>query len=208
MKVWDLATRVYHWLQAMLFIGLMASGFSGSGPHIQLGLALFTLLIWRLIWGLVGSETSRFKQFLGSPKAVLRYLLGNEPMKPGHNPAGGWMVVVMISALLLQCISGLALAGMLDNLPFSELWLTDTVFAALESMHLGLVNVLPALIGLHVAAIVYYKLRSKPLTWAMISGVQKNSHAQVGLFFASHRRALGVLVVATSVTMAIVALSA
>ncbi|MFB9216464.1 cytochrome b/b6 domain-containing protein [Vibrio sinaloensis] len=208
MKVWDLATRVYHWLQALLFIGLMASGFSGSGPHIQLGLALFTLLIWRLIWGQVGSETSRFKQFLRSPKVVLRYLLGNEPTKPGHNPAGGWMVVAMISALLLQCISGLALAGMLDNLPFSELWLTDTLFAALESMHLGLVNVLPALISLHVAAIVYYKLRSKPLTWAMISGVQKNGHAQVGLFFASHRRALGVLVVATSVTMAIVALSA
>ncbi len=52
MKVWDLATRLYHWLQAVLFIVLIASGFSGNGPHVQLGLALFTLTLWRILWGI------------------------------------------------------------------------------------------------------------------------------------------------------------
>lgn len=206
MKVWDLATRLYHWLQAILFVGLMASGFSGNGPHVQLGLALFTLLVWRLIWGAVGSETSRFAHFLRAPKTVLRYLLGKEEAKPGHNPAGGWMVVLMISTLFIQCISGMALAGMLDNLPLAHIWFTDELFTVVESIHIGLANALPAIIGLHVGAVLIYKLRAKPLTWAMISGVQKYTPYQVSLFFASHRRALGVLVIATSVTMAIIAL--
>lgn len=74
MKIWDLATRLYHWVQALLFIALMASGLSGNGPHVQLGLALFTLLLWRLTWGVIGSETSLFRQFLRSPKGVIKKL--------------------------------------------------------------------------------------------------------------------------------------
>ncbi|MGY3689580.1 cytochrome b/b6 domain-containing protein [Vibrio coralliilyticus] len=207
MKVWDLATRLYHWLQAALFIALMASGFSGNGPHVQLGLALFTLILWRLIWGYVGSETSRFRQFLRSPKAVVRYMMGKASAQPGHNPAGGWMVVAMITALLLQCVSGLALAGMLDNLPLAEIWLTDGLFNMLEVVHLTLANVLPVLIALHVGAIIVYKLRAKPLTWAMVTGVQKGVFEYPALLFVSQLRALLVLVIATSVTMTIIAFS-
>ena len=121
MKVWDLATRLYHWLQAVLFIVLIVTGFSGNGPHVTIGLVMFTLVLWRLIWGYVGSETNRFGQFLCSPKVVVRYMLGKERVMLGHNPAGGWMVFVIITALLLQCVSGLAVAGMLDNLPLAAL---------------------------------------------------------------------------------------
>ncbi|NOH78254.1 hydrogenase [Vibrio sp. RE86] len=208
MKVWDLATRLYHWAQAGLFVGLMASGFSGNGPHVQLGLALFTLLTWRVIWGLVGSETSRFGQFVRSPKAVIFYLFGRQQAAAGHNPAGGWMVMVMMSALLLQCISGLALAGLLDGLPLAQYWLTEDVFGALESIHLGLVNVLPAMIALHVGAVLFYKLRGKPLTKAMFTGVQTRLTGVNGVLFVSQLRALLVLVVSASVTMAIIAFSA
>ena len=84
------------------------------------------------------------------------------------------MVVAMISALFLQCLSGLALAGFLDGLPYSEVWLTDNLFALLESTHLVLVKVLPALVCVHVLAILVYKFRSQPLTWAMITGYQKS----------------------------------
>ncbi|RTZ17992.1 hydrogenase [Vibrio aquaticus] len=207
MKVWDLATRLYHWLQAVLFVGLMATGFSGNGPHVQFGLLLFTLLVWRIIWGVVGSETSRFKQFVRSPKSVILYLLGREPEKAGHNPAGGWMVIMMLSALLLQCVSGLALGGFFDELPYAQYWLTDELFSVFESMHLGLVNLLPALVGLHVAAILFYKLRSKPLTKAMITGVQAKLEGNSTVRFVSQLRALLVLVVSASVTMAIIAFS-
>lgn len=207
MKVWDLATRLYHWAQAGLFVGLMASGFSGNGPHVQLGLVLFTLLVWRIVWGVIGSETSRFRQFLRSPKTVVFYLLGRQPEAAGHNPAGGWMVMIMISVLLLQCISGLALAGLLDGLPLAQYWLTDGVFSALESIHFGLVNLLPAMIGLHVGAVLFYKLRGKPLTKAMITGIQVSLTDGVSTKFVSQLRALLMLVVSASVTMAIIAFS-
>ncbi|NOH95551.1 cytochrome b/b6 domain-containing protein [Vibrio sp. 99-70-13A1] len=207
MKIWDLSTRLYHWAQAVLFMALMASGLSGNGPHVQLGLVLMTLLIWRLVWGWVGSETSRFNHFLRPPKSVVKYLQGKEKAKAGHNPAGGWMVVTLLSALTIQCVSGLALAGLLDNLPFADMWLTDPVFSFLESIHLTMVNVLPALVGVHVFAVLFYKLRSKPLTWAMISGVQTRIKFEDTVYFVSQWRALQVLVLAATISLVIVALA-
>ena len=196
MKIWDLSTRLYHWTQAALFMGLMASGISGNGPHVQLGLALMTLIVWRLVWGWVGSETSRFRQFLRPPKSVVRYLLGKEKEKPGHNPAGGWMVITLLSALTIQCVSGLALAGLLDHLPYANIWLNDSVFSLLENIHLTMVKVLPTLVAVHVLAVLFYKLRSKPLTWAMVTGFQRKIELNGSVAFVSQWRALGVLALA------------
>lgn len=207
MKVWDLSTRLYHWLQAILFFALIASGFISNGYHIQLGLILFTLLIWRIIWGIIGSQTSRFSQFVGSPTTVLRYLSRKEIAKPGHNPAGAWMVVTMIAMLFLQCLSGLALAGLLDNLPYAEHWLTDSLFSAFETLHLTLVNVLPLLVVIHIVAIFIYKLRHQPLIMAMITGIQKQASPPDTPYFVSQWRALTVLVASVLVTIAIVALA-
>lgn len=207
MKIWDLSTRLYHWAQAALFIGLMASGISGNGPHIQLGLALMTLIIWRLIWGWVGSETSRFIQFLRSPRSVIHYLQGKEKTKPGHNPAGGWMVVTLLLALVLQCVSGLALAGFLDHLPYANIWLNDSVFSVLENVHLAMIKVLPTLVGVHVFAVLFYKLRSKPLTWAMITGFQTQIQFNGSVAFVSQWRALFVLALAAMFTVILVALA-
>ncbi|MDD1795136.1 cytochrome b/b6 domain-containing protein [Enterovibrio makurazakiensis] len=207
MKVWDLSTRLYHWAQALLFMVLMFSGFSGNGPHVQLGLAIMTLIIWRMAWGFVGSETSRFKQFLHSPKHVFNYLRGREKSQPGHNPSGGWMVISLVLALFLQCISGLALAGFFDALPHADVLLTDTVFYWLEMVHLQLAYILPALVFVHVGAILIYKFRSKPLTWAMVTGKQKPLSSAQAVIFVSQWRALLVLGLATSVTMGIVALA-
>lgn len=85
MKIWDLPTRLYHWAQALLFLGLLITGNSGEGPHIPLGLALLTLLIWRIIWGWIGSQTSRFAQFIKPPRDVVHYFRGEITEKAGHN---------------------------------------------------------------------------------------------------------------------------
>ncbi|MCX2792638.1 MULTISPECIES: cytochrome b/b6 domain-containing protein [Vibrio] len=213
MKIWDLATRLYHWAQALLFMALMASGLSGNGPHVQLGLALFTLLLWRLTWGVIGSETSLFRQFLRSPKRVITYLKGKSAATVGHNPAGGWMVAALLTTLMLQCISGMALGGLFDTWPYSDVWLNDNVFVGIEWLHLTLADLLPLLIVLHVGAILFYKLRGKPLLKAMITGKQPQMNKQALIteqkivYIAPQSRALGVLVAATLVTMAIVALS-
>ena len=88
-----------------------------------------------------------------------------------------------------------------------RVWLTVGLFNLLEVVHLTLVNVLPVLIALHVGAIIVYKLRAKPLTWAMVTGVQKGVSQYPTLLFVSQLRALLVLVIATSVTMTIIAFS-
>ncbi|WP_300176490.1 cytochrome b/b6 domain-containing protein [uncultured Aliivibrio sp.] len=210
MKVWDLPTRLYHWLQAVLFIGLAATGFNGEGPHIYLGLALFTLIMWRIVWGFIGSDTSRFKQFIASPKRTIAYLLGKEPSKAGHNPAGSWMVISMITTLFIQCISGLILAGIFDHIPYTESILNDDVFDAVIIIHGICARLLPALVGFHLFAILFYKLHAKPLVWAMITGVQKKvSHYQLhsNIVFASNKRALLVFVAVGLVTITIVATS-
>lgn len=205
MKIWDLPTRIYHWLQAVLFIALLGSGFSGNGPHIQIGLVLFTLLMWRICWGLIGSTTSRFQQFLASPSTVVRYVKTGKSNQIGHNPAGGWMAFLMIFALLFQCLSGMAIAGQFDGLAFAENVLTDDVFFVIESMHMICARLLPALIALHVGAIVFYKYKGISLTWAMVTGIQKHINTNVTVYFASNIRALVVLAIAISVTIAIVA---
>ncbi|WP_394246816.1 cytochrome b/b6 domain-containing protein [Vibrio profundi] len=213
MKVWDLATRLYHWIQAIVFIALIGTGFTGNGPHLPLGLALFTLITWRILWGFVGSETNRFSQFVRSPLATVRYLRGKQTQDnaAGHNPAGGWMVVALITGLLMQCLSGLALAGMLDNLPFAQWWLTDTLFDLFESIHFILARVLPALVLLHVMAILIYKLKRKPLVKAMFTGFQDQALTKDGESiqpsFVSQRRAFLMLVAAGLVTMTIIASS-
>ncbi|QUM88618.1 cytochrome b/b6 domain-containing protein [Moritella sp. 36] len=206
MKIWDLPTRLYHWLQSVLFMALIITGYNGEGPHIQLGLGLLTLIIWRMTWGIIGSETSRFKQFVRSPKVIWQYLHGLKVESIGHNPAGGWMVISLLLCLLLQCISGLVLAGFADNLPLAELWLTDWLFDVFSFIHNLLFYILPLLIFIHVGAIIGYKLCNKPLVLAMVTGYQAKCVA-LSVRFESNLKALLVLIVAVLVTIAIVALS-
>ncbi|EGU32075.1 cytochrome B [Vibrio ichthyoenteri ATCC 700023] len=202
MKIWDLPTRLYHWLQALLFIGLM----TGVGPHLYLGLALFTLILWRIVWGFIGSDTSRFQQFLSSPARTIRYLRGKETSHAGHNPAGAWMVVALISTILLQCITGMTLVGLFDDLPYAELLLSDQLIEVFRTLHGLCARLLMGLVALHLVAILVYKLRSKPLVMAMLTGKQKNSSAdntRPTLVFASNKRALFVFFATGLITVAL-----
>ncbi|WP_284379230.1 cytochrome b/b6 domain-containing protein [Litoribrevibacter albus] len=215
MKVWDLPTRLYHWVQAVLFVGLLASGFSKEDMHSVLGISLFILIMWRISWGFVGSETSRFRQFVKSPKAVVIYLKGEGSPHArhsiGHNPAGGWMVVLMITVLLLQCCLGLLISGVIDLALLPELLISDTTLSWFEDAHFFLAYLLIGLVLVHLIAIAFYKLDKKPLVWAMIVGYQKanilfkKGNARREVVIASNTRALLMLVVSLFVTMAIIA---
>ncbi|GHA39513.1 hydrogenase [Photobacterium aphoticum] len=207
MKIWDLPIRIYHWLQAGLFLALCASGFTGQGPHVQLGLALLALLLWRISWGIIGSDTSRFSQFLHTPMTVIRYLKGQYRSLPGHNPAGGWMVITMITLLVLQCLSGMVLAGLFDKIPLLNTLLTDEIYHTAALAHGGLARGLILTVVVHLLAIAYYKLRKQPLVWAMISGRKAQeamSDPHTILQFASTRKAIMVFLVSLLVTMAFV----
>lgn len=203
MQIWDISTRLYHWLQALLFVLLVVTGNTGDGPHVDLGIALMVLVVWRILWGFWGSQTNRFSHFVRSPWNTLRYLFGKLTVGVGHNPAGGWMIVVLLLVLLAQCVSGFAMAGFMDNLPYADVWLTDGLFEVLENVHVYGVTLLQVLVGTHVLAIVIYKLRGTPLLQAMVTGVQHGVDDQPAPYFVSQWRAVWLLVIVASGTVAI-----
>ena len=99
-RVWDLPTRVFHWLLALAIIGSVVSAKIGGVAmvwHMRLGYLVFTLLAFRLLWGLVGGRWSRFGSFLHAPATTLRYLRGQhrsaEHLDVGHNPLGSFSVI-------------------------------------------------------------------------------------------------------------------
>lgn len=188
MKVWDLPTRLFHWLQVLLVIILLVSGFTGNGPHEPIGLILLSLLIWRFAWGVLGSETSRFSSFVCSPKLVWRYILGDRPVQIGHNPIGGWMAILLLSLLTIQCITGLLLAEILDVTIANVEWLKDTHVVGL--IHGFCARAIIILVAIHVLAIFIHKFTGTPLVKAMFTGESAYSLEGKNPKFCSNLRAM------------------
>lgn len=172
LHVWDLSTRLYHWLQAFLFFALLATAYFGLGAnnaeqiHTWLGTVLFTLLIWRLGWGIFGSETSRFIQFLPTPKTLWRYLCGRHSVQAGHNPVGALMVIILIVLLGLQGCLGMLISGWVDG---KELFGRSGI-RTLKQIHESNALLLIILISVHIMAAIITSIKGQGLTRAMISG--------------------------------------
>lgn len=169
--VWDLAVRLVHWLLAALI------GFSWwsvhnhhTDWHIWSGCAVLTLLVFRLLWGFVGSSTARFSNFVRGPTAIRNYLRGGWS-GIGHNPLGALSVVALLGAVAIQVGLGLV-AQDPDGIytgPLYRLVTSDTSDRA-RDLHELWFNVILGLITLHIAAILFYGLRGKRLTKAMVTG--------------------------------------
>ncbi|TDM08566.1 MAG: hypothetical protein C4K60_03845 [Ideonella sp. MAG2] len=113
-RVWDLPTRLFHWLLVLAVIGLVITGNVGGNAmvwHARLGVGVGCLLVFRLVWGVVGGRWSRFASFVRSPAALLRYVRGvseaHEYVHVGHNPLGALSVLALLTVLLVQVSSGL-----------------------------------------------------------------------------------------------------
>lgn len=112
-KVWDPAIRLFHWLLVLLFTVSYLTG-EGEGPlHVYSGYGVLGLLLFRLIWGVIGTRHARFVDFVKGPATVLRYLRsllqGRSLHYLGHNPLGGWMALALLLSLALSVWSGLEL---------------------------------------------------------------------------------------------------
>lgn len=212
-RVWDPYVRVFHWL---LVIGLIASWITGENEwyetHYQVGLCVGWLVIFRILWGFVGSPTARFSHFLKGPSAVLGYAQTLFARKPshsfGHNAAGGLMVLILLLAVGIQAFSGLFNTDdvlfdgpLFDNAPES---VTD--FAGF--VHGRLFNILLALIALHVLVIaLYFFWKRENLVRAMITGRAFLPKGNGEADFASPFRALIVAVLAAVPPIAIYVLN-
>ena len=113
-RVWDLPTRVFHWLLAGLVVFSVVTAYIGGNAmvwHMRSGFAIFTLLAFRLVWGFVGGHWSRFRAFVYAPSTSLRYLRGeslpHEHHHVGHNPLGAGSVFALLGILALQVATGL-----------------------------------------------------------------------------------------------------
>lgn len=162
-RVWDLPTRLFHWLLVALFAFSWASAELGGNAmewHMLSGYALLGLVLFRLLWGVAGSATARFGQFVQGRAAILAYVRGfadkNVPPGVGHNPLGGWMVVAMLALLLLQGATGLfANDDILTEGPLYHL-VSKEISDALTELHEGVFNVLLTLVAIHIGAIFFY----------------------------------------------------
>lgn len=184
-RIWDLPTRLFHWSLAACVIGLVITGNIGGNAmpwHGRLGYAVGTLVLFRLVWGVVGGRWSRFSQFVRGPGTVLAYLRGTAPAPyaAGHNPLGALSVLALLTVLGLQVASGLFAD---DEIAFTGP-LTSLVSGSVVSLATGYHKawgklLLIALVGLHLAAIVYYQVRQgRNLVGPMISGDQVLPAAQ------------------------------
>ena len=171
--VWDLPVRIVHWAIAVL-VGF--SWWSAEAEtlewHYRSGVALLGLVLFRLVWGVIGSSTARFSGFVRGPRTILDYLRGRSEFVLGHNPLGALSVLALLFMLSLQLGLGLFAAdedGLLSG-PLSHLLDEETVETVTE-LHETSFEVLKWLIALHVAAVLYYLLvRRKNLVSPMLSG--------------------------------------
>lgn len=184
-RVWDLPTRLFHWLLALTIVGSVVTGSIGGGAmtwHFRLGYLALALLAFRLAWGLVGGRWSRFASFVYAPGTVLRYLRGGqrpgEHLDVGHSPLGAVSVFAMLAILLVQVGTGLIADDEIANVgPLNKYVATATGLAA-TAWHKNYGEaIILVLVGLHVAAILHYRLRKKvDLIGPMVSG-DKPLHA-------------------------------
>ena len=167
LRIWDLPTRLFHVAFALTVTGAIACAKLGSGLmtwHVRLGIVALALLVFRVIWGLVGPRTARFSQFVVSPTRAWHYLRHESSAHgayAGHNPAGGWAVVALLAAVALAVSTGY-LNYQDDS---AEFW---------SELHELAGNGIMVLVGLHVAAVIATSLLHREnLVRAMVNGYKR-----------------------------------
>lgn len=174
-RVWDGATRLFHWmLLALVCFSWGSAEYGKMDLHRLSGSILLGLIIFRLIWGFIGGSTARFGNFLRSPARVLAYLRsdGHGPRTPGHNPIGGYSALAMLLLLTVQIVTGL-FAGDIDGLesgPLSYLVNFDQTRQA-SAIHDLSFTLLQVIVAIHIIAVLFYLVvRKRNLITPMITG--------------------------------------
>ncbi|MEW6645813.1 MAG: cytochrome b/b6 domain-containing protein [Pseudomonadota bacterium] len=178
-KVWDPLVRVFHWSLVTAFAVAYITEDHYLGLHTQAGYTIIGLVLFRLVWGVIGTRHARFSDFVRGPGAVRDYLKRLLHKRPahylGHNPAGGWMVITLLVALLLTTLSGLLTYGIGENAagPFAALAGNPEGFMseAMEEVHEFLAHFTVLLVFVHIAGVVVSGwLHHENLVRAMLTG--------------------------------------
>ncbi len=178
-RVWDLPTRLFHWVLAGVVTGSVITAQIGGNAmvwHFRLGYAAFTLLAFRLLWGFVGGRWSRFASFVHGPGALRRYLRGDhradEHLEVGHNPLGSLSVCALLGLLIAQVATGLVADDEISNVGPLNRFVSDSTASRATAWHSEWGQwLIYGLVGLHVAAIAFYRWRlGRNLVRPMLTG--------------------------------------
>ncbi len=212
-RIWDIPTRLFHWLLVLLITTSYVTQWRGwMDLHILSGEAILALLLFRVVWGFVGSDTARFGFFLKSPIAAFHHLQHLRKREPdteiGHNAAGGWMVIGMLALLFAQVGTGLFTAdddalieGPLRHLVSKE---TSDLMGFLHDKIFDLIKIV---VILHIGAIVtYLALKGHNLVRPMILGTKDIAEPVPEPRFVNPLLAAGIVVAAVAAVACLVRL--
>ena len=196
-KIWDPLVRIFHWSLVVLFVVAYFTGDEENDLHIVSGYAVLGLVVFRIAWGFIGSQYARFNSFIYSPAKVVLYLKSLASGKPdhylGHNPAGGYMVILLLVMLLITSLTGLKVYGLEGHGPLAGNVDIVLIAAAVadddehdgggheegnedaeewwEEIHEAASNLTVLLILLHIAGVIVSgRLHKENLVKAMVTG--------------------------------------
>ncbi|MEW8345727.1 MAG: cytochrome b/b6 domain-containing protein [Candidatus Thiodiazotropha sp.] len=176
-KVWDPLVRLFHWSLVGAFTVAWLTEDEWMVLHAYAGYVVGFLLLFRLIWGLLGTRYARFSDFVRSPARIVGYLLELIRLRAertiGHNPAGGAMIVALLTALLITTLTGLLAYGATGAGPLAELLFSHSAYGSelFEELHELFANFTLFLVLLHLLGVAFGSLlHGENLVRAMITG--------------------------------------
>ena len=197
-KVWDVPTRLFHWLLVLLMGFMWYSATQGGDMlvwHLRGGLLMLALVVFRLCWGIWGSDTAKFSRFVRPFSEIRLYTQGqmSEDELVGHNPLGALMVIALLAALVFQTATGLFAAdeNTFTNSGFLNHLVSEHAGTLARKIHVNFFNILAVLAAVHIAAVLLYRfVKKQDLITPMINGfktidARQPKLAGVGQLFAA-----------------------
>lgn len=189
--IWDLPTRLFHWLLVLAFLISVATGLVGGFTqmeiHLLSGYCLLGLVIFRVVWGVIGYGYSRFSQFVKGPRKIVSYLKGGflqeenpSSLLPGHNPLGALSIILMLILVFLQAVTGLfSNDDIMTEGPLVHL-VSEKTSNLLSEWHEINFFLLAIMVLLHLVAIGWYSLiKKKPMIKTMITGYSAETGSEL-----------------------------
>ena len=180
-KVWDPLVRIFHWALVLAFMVAYISEEDFLSIHSFAGYTVLGLLIFRLLWGVIGTRHARFSDFIYSPATIKQFVKDTLTLKAkrylGHNPAGGAMIVLMIISLLITSVSGIAVYGAEEQLGPMAGWFSYGFWGeAFEELHEFFANFTLLLVFIHVSGVIIESLIHKEnLVKSMVDGLKRST---------------------------------
>jgi cytochrome b len=173
--VWDPLIRIFHWSLAGFFLLAYVTEDDMLTMHVYAGYAVAGLVVFRLIWGIIGTRHARFSDFVTGPAEFRRYLgqlvIGRAPRYLGHNPAGAAMIIALLFGVALTAFTGMAMIAGEGSGPLAGTLFANLPDEALEDVHEFLANFTLFLVVAHVVGVLVSSLLHREnLVKAMLTG--------------------------------------